>query len=873
VDTVIAASASATAAPPAQWVRGTVESIERSDGAATLGSVPGSGAVTNGIKVRIDAASLPDVQTGGLPKLIPRKANTVCNEAGPAQDMRVASFQSITYPVSDLKSAMSKCGLEAWHSYFIRHTSIRTAAQLHQISRQDLQDMGRKANMRLDDETICRFIHAVKRGSACGRCGAPAGASACGQCGASTSRSKDIEKKSFTGCDLSAAIKPLGSAEVALRKDWVPSHLKPGSEVEVAVNVAVFLTSPELGGMDGDFLPAPASLQLSHSARPYYRAREHARHGTSCQQQQRQRAHVRGEVKRTGAWLGNSVLMEIQLSQDHIDIPDPGHSAHGGNAHTSQARWERLRDPRCIIVTNLGPDTTSSMLADAINQKLTESKESEVDNRTSSLVEKLTEMGFDAESAAVALRLAHQDQARAVTILTEQPTRVKSSYERERTRKTSSYSKLAAHRYFRGDVCIHCIEGSAIFYGEVWCHHAQQAAEVKKVMQGSTHGGRTVRVCAAMSLSPIGKVTADAPQRSMHSFDEYCNGKYTAQVLAIPGDASGACVTYVSTLNISLPEQTYSDACRRLWVASPHILMDRQVRVLGPMGESEANKSTSAPHVVNRGVLSVYAYIERNKKYLLVKDPTAELSYLVDARDRNLIPHNQCAEVPLSSALCLSPLNTFLRECSVCYTSLDHQSFANFCFREYRITGGGESIKNPRHPATVCRTCLQQHAHVALGDGKLFVPCPVEGCGRTLQTRELRDIVQAEVFATLLERIREAEEQTQKDDDGSFIDVPKCPTAGHPMIWMKPTTKENSPWACSKCKKQYKTTEARAVGPRWVCVVCDDNLCRSCHSPPIELRTCPNCRVRIEKNQGCNSMQCYRCGFKFSWQSAELVTR
>eukprot|EP01047_Picozoa_sp_COSAG01_P116026 COSAG01_NODE_44696_length_416_cov_1.179811_1_plen_41_part_10 len=41
---------------------------------------------------------------------------------------------------------------------------------------------------------------------------------------------------------------------------------------------------------------------------------------------------------------------------------------------------------------------------------------------------------------------------------------------------------------------------------------------MKKVMQGSTHGGRTVRVCAAMSLSPIGKVTADAPQRSTHSF-------------------------------------------------------------------------------------------------------------------------------------------------------------------------------------------------------------------------------------------------------------------------------------------------------------------------------------------------------------------
>ena len=43
------------------------------------------------------------------------------------------------------------------------------------------------------------------------------------------------------------------------------------------------------------------------------------------------------------------------------------------------------------------------------------------------------------------------------------------------------------------------------------------------------------------------------------------------------------------------------------------------------------------------------AFRESGVAMLGVKDPTAELSFLVDARDRNLIPHNQCAEVPLSS--------------------------------------------------------------------------------------------------------------------------------------------------------------------------------------------------------------------------------
>jgi hypothetical protein len=41
--------------------------------------------------------------------------------------------------------------------------------------------------------------------------------------------------------------------------------------------------------------------------------------------------------------------------------------------------------------------------------------------------------------------------------------------------------------------------------------------------------------------------------------------------------------------------------------------------------------------------------------------------------------------------------------------------------------------------------------------------------------------------------------------------------------------------------------------------------------PGIELRLCPQCHIRIEKNEGCDSMRCYRCGSQFAWNSAELV--
>jgi hypothetical protein len=49
-------------------------------------------------------------------------------------------------------------------------------------------------------------------------------------------------------------------------------------------------------------------------------------------------------------------------------------------------------------------------------------------------------------------------------------------------------------------------------------------------------------------------------------------------------------------------------------------------------------------------------------------------------------------------------------------------------------------------------------------------------------------------------------------------------------------------------------------------VVVDDSFASG-----LELKMCPSCRVRIEKNEGCSSMVCYRCGTKFQWGEATTV--
>jgi hypothetical protein len=49
-------------------------------------------------------------------------------------------------------------------------------------------------------------------------------------------------------------------------------------------------------------------------------------------------------------------------------------------------------------------------------------------------------------------------------------------------------------------------------------------------------------------------------------------------------------------------------------------------------------------------------------------------------------------------------------------------------------------VGGPRHPGQTCGPYLRRHAALAIRGGQLYVRCPVEHCGRSLQTLELREV-------------------------------------------------------------------------------------------------------------------------------------
>eukprot|EP01052_Picozoa_sp_SAG31_P029680 SAG31_NODE_2970_length_4839_cov_2.684810_2_plen_303_part_00 len=130
---------------------------------------------------------------------------------------------------------------------------------------------------------------------------------------------------------------------------------------------------------------------------------------------------------------------------------------------------------------------------------------------------------------------------------------------------------------------------------------------------------------------------------------------------------------------------------------------------------------------------------------------------------------------------------------------------------------------------TICFSCLSDYCTGEISLGKLYVKCPM--CPRSLQTREVRTLVPQSKYSNLVKRIKEMESKHDVDEEIANV-------------------------------------------------------------PGLQIRLCPDCNAPIEKNEGCDSMDCWRCGKvrkrchvariawliiscirlqKFSWSSASVV--
>lgn len=294
--------------------------------------------------------------------------------------------------------------------------------------------------------------------------------------------------------------------------------------------------------------------------------------------------------------------------------------------------------------------------------------------------------------------------------------------------------------------------------------------------------------------SPIAKWFGDLTFVLRPALSRGSSGSRTggATMSSIPGRTEPSLLVCLN----SVPKNVSCAASAELAASAPKAMIDRRISYRQPEGGWIAG--------------DVVSYVTRLEKHVLLTSPDSV--QLVDLHKPNFIVDPVLPEIELHSTRVLARPGTNLRSCIVCYTDIEMKSnlWAEFCYENYHVDGHQVDVTGSRHPRKMCTSCLKTHCEIGLKEGKLYVNCPMEKCGRALQVRELRDIVDEQVYDTLMDRLRELETKEHTSGEDSAL---------------------------------------QAAG--------------------LELRLCPRCNVRIEKNEGCDNMQCYRCGLTFAWSSAE----
>jgi len=167
-----------------------------------------------------------------------------------------------------------------------------------------------------------------------------------------------------------------------------------------------------------------------------------------------------------------------------------------------------------------------------------------------------------------------------------------------------------------------------------------------------------------------------------------------------------------------------------------------------------------------------------------------------------------------------------------------------------------------------CVDCLKNYVSASEATGQIVLTCPLNECKKAISQRELIAIVGLEKFEKLdrraLERI------IAHDNTFHMCATPDC---AYLVCWEGGS--DGLPWMlcpkcgherCLKCGKEpyHKGKTCQEV------LQAEEDLLNQELFKRLNYRPCPQCKIPIEKSDGCNKMLCY-CGCKFCSECYALM--
>lgn len=164
-----------------------------------------------------------------------------------------------------------------------------------------------------------------------------------------------------------------------------------------------------------------------------------------------------------------------------------------------------------------------------------------------------------------------------------------------------------------------------------------------------------------------------------------------------------------------------------------------------------------------------------------------------------------------------------------------------------------------------CKQCWSMHFEIQISQGiSTQIRCMAAGCDV---------LVPEDLVLTLVSRpqIRDKYQQFAfQDYVKSHPELRFCPGTNCQGIirsqeWSpkKATCKSCDTSFCFRCGNDYHAPTDCVTIKKWLTKCADDS--ETANYISANTKDCPKCNICIEKNGGCNHMQCYSCKFDFCW--------
>jgi len=164
----------------------------------------------------------------------------------------------------------------------------------------------------------------------------------------------------------------------------------------------------------------------------------------------------------------------------------------------------------------------------------------------------------------------------------------------------------------------------------------------------------------------------------------------------------------------------------------------------------------------------------------------------------------------------------------------------------------------------ICRDCALFTIQNATENKDQALICPAKDCNRHIDLEKLADFdIKPSALVEL--KIRETERLLSECPKFSHCHRPDC--HGGAINPKKKTHITCFVCECSHC------TKCGLMHPKHACdTFLNDKFIKQQMKKEL-IKKCPNCKVNIEKNDGCNHMTCKKCGYQFDWLTLKRWAR